>query len=273
MALCYPWRRYASRCSRGNYPRTCPLGVHPFAGLSSVSCINGLVRTSGSIHPCLYVGAVGFGGQEAMAPGLPVLVYNRCGCAPDLVAAEENGYTFDPTDVEALAGAMQHLASDDCDLEAMGCRSHKIIGRWTPETFARGLCGAASASLAAPRKPFRLRDRPCFRVDLRKGATYLIAATNQFGGRSTRCRMFGALGLISTCCTCSFPEMSWLLAPCHDPTGTRKVISSIAQPTSTSARRSQRSGHGRVRTQAWAMRGTSEARSKRRLTRYWASAR
>lgn len=52
-----------------------------------------------------------------------------------------------------------------------------------------------------------------------------------------------------------------------------EVISSLAQLTATSARRSQRSGQGAVRTQVCARRPTKEARSKRRLTRYCTSAR
>jgi glycosyltransferase involved in cell wall biosynthesis len=34
--------------------------------------------------------------NEAMAAGLPVLVSDRCGCAPDLVEVGVNGFTFDP---------------------------------------------------------------------------------------------------------------------------------------------------------------------------------
>src|SRR6185369_3826531 len=33
--------------------------------------------------------------NEAVASGLPVIVSNRCGCAPELVNG--NGFTFDPT--------------------------------------------------------------------------------------------------------------------------------------------------------------------------------
>jgi putative DNA methylase len=52
-----------------------------------------------------------------------------------------------------------------------------------------------------------------------------------------------------------------------------EVISSIAQLTSTSASRSQFSGQGAVRTQVCTSRPTNEAKSKRRLTQYCASAR
>ena len=49
--------------------------------------------------------------NEAMASGLPVLVSERCGCAPDLVEDGVNGFTFDPYDVEGLAGLMQRVAA------------------------------------------------------------------------------------------------------------------------------------------------------------------
>ena len=89
--------------------------------------------------------------NEAMASGLPVLVSNRCGCAPDLVREERNGFTFDPYDVDALAGHMLKMAGGEYDLAAMGRASREIISHWTPEAFADGLLNAAEAALAAPR--------------------------------------------------------------------------------------------------------------------------
>lgn len=97
--------------------------------------------------------------NEAMAAGLPVLVSNRCGCAPDLVEEGRNGYTFDPYDVDALAGLMRKIAADDCDREVMGQASREIIARWTPQTFAENLCKAAEAAMNAPRPKANLLDK------------------------------------------------------------------------------------------------------------------
>ena len=94
-----------------------------------------------------------------MAAGLPVLVSNRCGCAPDLVEEGRNGYTFDPYDVDALAGLMRKIAADGCDREAMGQASREIIARWTPQTFAENLCKTAEAALNAPRPQANLLDK------------------------------------------------------------------------------------------------------------------
>lgn len=96
--------------------------------------------------------------NESMAAGLPVLVSNRCGCAPDLVEEGRNGYTFDPYDVDTLAELMRKIAADDCDREAMGQASRDIIARWTPQTFAENLCKAAEAALSAPRPQANLLD-------------------------------------------------------------------------------------------------------------------
>ena len=48
--------------------------------------------------------------NEAMAAGLPVIVSERCGCAPDLVENGRNGFTFDPYDVDALTHLMLKMA-------------------------------------------------------------------------------------------------------------------------------------------------------------------
>jgi len=97
--------------------------------------------------------------NEAMAAGLPVLVSNRCGCAPDLVEEGRNGYTFDPQDVDALAGLMLKVAADDCDRAAMGQASREIISHWTPQTFAENLSKAVEAAMNAPRLKANLLDK------------------------------------------------------------------------------------------------------------------
>lgn len=88
--------------------------------------------------------------NEAMASGLPVLVSERCGCATELVHNSQNGYTFDPYEVNALAKLMLKISSDDCDRTAMGRASREIINRWSPETFADGLAQAVDVALNTP---------------------------------------------------------------------------------------------------------------------------
>jgi glycosyltransferase involved in cell wall biosynthesis len=89
--------------------------------------------------------------NEAMAAGLPVLVSERCGCTPDLVAEGENGTTFDPYDAAAIAEALRALPDDEEKRRAMGRDSRERIRAWTPETFARNLGAAAERARAAGR--------------------------------------------------------------------------------------------------------------------------
>jgi 1,2-diacylglycerol 3-alpha-glucosyltransferase len=88
--------------------------------------------------------------NEAMAAGLPVIVSDRCGCAPDLVREGRNGLLFDPRDADALAAAMGRLAHGRADRAAMGEESRAIIAGWGPRRFALGLRAAVDAALAAP---------------------------------------------------------------------------------------------------------------------------
>ncbi|MGB8990857.1 MAG: glycosyltransferase family 4 protein [Desulfobaccales bacterium] len=80
--------------------------------------------------------------NEAMAAGLPVLVSQACGCAPDLVQEGVNGYLFNPFDVGAMARVMHTMSSDSLNLQVMGEQSRRIIAEFSPETFARNLLRA-----------------------------------------------------------------------------------------------------------------------------------
>jgi glycosyltransferase involved in cell wall biosynthesis len=102
--------------------------------------------------------------NEAMAAGLPVLVSERCGCAPDLVEPGRNGYTFDPHDTQALARLMLEVASDACDRAGMGAASRAIVARWGPDRFAAGLEAAARTALTAPRRRASVADRLLLRA-------------------------------------------------------------------------------------------------------------
>ena len=92
--------------------------------------------------------------NEAMAAGLPVLVSQHCGCAPDLVEKGRNGFAFDPLDTPGLSRHLLRMAGGEYDRAAMSRASEAIIARWTPEAFAEGLLGATRAGLAAPRPRF-----------------------------------------------------------------------------------------------------------------------
>lgn len=84
--------------------------------------------------------------NEAMACGLPVLVSETCGCAPDLVEKERNGFTFDPLNVPELAKFMQKIAQNAVHRDEMGRASLEIIAQWGPQRFAQGLGEAVEAA-------------------------------------------------------------------------------------------------------------------------------
>jgi Glycosyltransferase len=89
--------------------------------------------------------------NEAMAAGLPVIVSNRCGCVPDLVAEGKNGFTFDPGSVESLAKLMLNMCHfSKRRLEDMGAESQRIVEGFTPAHFATGAERAIDAAKAAP---------------------------------------------------------------------------------------------------------------------------
>ena len=87
--------------------------------------------------------------NEALAAGLPVIVSERVGSATDLVRDGETGYTFDPTDLDALADRLVQVAAMPAEARAaMGQRGQTVVEGWSPEQFARGMWEAVSAGRA-----------------------------------------------------------------------------------------------------------------------------
>lgn len=75
--------------------------------------------------------------NEAMVCGLPVLVSDRCGAAYDLVKEDENGFIFDPFNVEELAELMKYFVVNSERIAEMGKRSVEIVAEYTPERAAQ----------------------------------------------------------------------------------------------------------------------------------------
>jgi len=90
--------------------------------------------------------------NEAMACGLPVLVSDRCGSAPDLVVEGKNGYTFDPYSVDAIADRMLRLASlDEARRAAMRRVSSEIIADYSLEAWAENMADCLRQTVARVR--------------------------------------------------------------------------------------------------------------------------
>ncbi len=75
--------------------------------------------------------------NEAMASGLPVIVSNKCGSAYDAVFDDENGYTFDPYNVEELTEVFNKFVNNPEKITAFGQKSREIIKRFSPERVAQ----------------------------------------------------------------------------------------------------------------------------------------
>jgi glycosyltransferase involved in cell wall biosynthesis len=96
--------------------------------------------------------------NEAIASGLPVIVSNRCGCAPELVNG--NGLTFGPTNEHELtAGLLQMTSLPDQERKHLGDTSYKIAANFTPERFGESLERAARVAMDGPQKTFGVMDR------------------------------------------------------------------------------------------------------------------
>jgi len=74
--------------------------------------------------------------NEAMAAGLPVLVSKRCGCYPDIVKDNFNGFGFDPYDESELYNLMEGIIQGRYDLTQMGEKSLGLIAEYTPAKAA-----------------------------------------------------------------------------------------------------------------------------------------
>src|SRR6478672_11311589 len=96
--------------------------------------------------------------NEAVASGLPVIVSNRCGCAPELVNG--NGFTFNPTNEDELVTRLLEMASfSDEERKQLGENSYRIAANFAPERFGKGLECAARMAMGVPQKKFGPIDR------------------------------------------------------------------------------------------------------------------
>lgn len=83
---------------------------------------------------------------EAMAMGKPILCSRYAGAA-EMVADGENGYRFDPHDVDRLAELMEYLIKKPDLLTVMGQESQRIMSNYTPDKAAESLVEVISATM------------------------------------------------------------------------------------------------------------------------------
>lgn len=75
--------------------------------------------------------------NEAMACGKPVLVSDRCGCAPDLVANGKNGFIFVSGDQQDLLDKLNFFLTQKDAVATMGSTSLETIRAWSYEQMIR----------------------------------------------------------------------------------------------------------------------------------------
>lgn len=79
--------------------------------------------------------------NEAMAAGRPVLVSDKCGCAPDLVEEGMNGYTFQSENAADLESKIRLMIERRSELHEMGRRAQQKIQDWSFEKIVTAIEG------------------------------------------------------------------------------------------------------------------------------------
>ena len=75
--------------------------------------------------------------NEAMAAGLPVILSETCGCRPELLEVNKNGFSFDPQNATTCTDALNAFARlDDEKKRQFGIHSKVLIEHFSPETWA-----------------------------------------------------------------------------------------------------------------------------------------
>ncbi|TLV02666.1 glycosyltransferase family 4 protein [Dyadobacter luticola] len=74
--------------------------------------------------------------NEAMICSMPVIVSEKCGCVPDLVKNEVNGFTFDPAKQSELVSAMQFFEKKPGKIAGMGQASLELIAPFSSRDVA-----------------------------------------------------------------------------------------------------------------------------------------
>lgn len=84
--------------------------------------------------------------NEAMACGAPVLVSTNVGAGFDLVEEGVNGFRFEPSDVDGLAGLLRGFGTDSDLKGQLGKEGARMIRNWQPDRFGEQGLSALKAA-------------------------------------------------------------------------------------------------------------------------------
>jgi|APTNR8051073442_1049403.scaffolds.fasta_scaffold02526_6 glycosyltransferase involved in cell wall biosynthesis len=86
--------------------------------------------------------------NEAMAAGLPVIVSDGVGAAPDLVQDKGTGIVYRCGDMEALTKALETLLESEALRAEMGKKARELISHWDVAACVSGIVTAAVKSVS-----------------------------------------------------------------------------------------------------------------------------
>ena len=89
--------------------------------------------------------------NEAMHVGLPAIVSDRVGAAPDLIVEGETGFIVRADDVSGIANAMRVLASNDELRRRCGMAAQLRAAHWGMAATVRGMRDACELAASRPR--------------------------------------------------------------------------------------------------------------------------
>jgi glycosyltransferase involved in cell wall biosynthesis len=115
-------------------------GSRPWEELPSLYAVADLFVLPSTFEPWGAVVA------EALACGLPVVVSDRVGCAPDLVRPGENGWVVPAGDVGALAAVLGEALADPARLAVMGAASARMARDWGEDACLDAFAAAVEAA-------------------------------------------------------------------------------------------------------------------------------
>jgi glycosyltransferase involved in cell wall biosynthesis len=95
--------------------------------------------------------------NEAMACGIPALVSDGSGCAPDLIIEGETGLTFPVCDVSALSRALRAYASAPLRARREGLQAASHIASYNKVAAANETVRACQFAVTARNAPERQR--------------------------------------------------------------------------------------------------------------------